>query len=469
MQFSHDDFLAGTALASKFSTVKYFNATHLPTNVISLDKSIGLNPEVMEVADSLYSVAKAQTAIQTAKYLSAVKAGDASGKAEAVQNLISNPLCLFTAALEANAKLPPRYQVQPATCLFIANDMDVTAPLNEVQRGLVVPKSKGGFRVLVDPGIILRTAGVTAIRLLTPYVKLRPWQYTRKGTYCTIRAIRETINKSLSSAKPSIYAARLDITSFFPSHDPEWLVNELPLPKEVVEHVVIGRHFEVKVAEANAAKTILATYSLSYEHFNDLARQGLPQGLATSSLIAMMTIARLKWPATSGVAMFNLADDFFLLAQTEKDLSEAIEKLQGAVAKLPGGQFELNLKQVGSLSKGIDFLGHTLRITESGLRVSPSHASMEIIMSKLDKLEEEIYSKTGKPTKNPERAVELGARYVALVRGWRAAHQACDDLETRWCAEFIAHMDEILAALGVTLQQAKAGCKPWMTYKHIVS
>jgi hypothetical protein len=470
MNIPHYDALTGSALAKPYSSFHYFFPSERPANIRALDRAIGLDPEAMKAAASLHSLAEAQTAIQTAEYTAAIKAGDERKKTLAAENLIFNPLCLFTAALEANAKLPLRYQVQPATCLFLANDIDLTAPLKEVQLGKVEPKNKGGFRVLIDPGLLLRTAGVTVQRLLTPYVKLRPWQFTRKGTHSAIKAIRATIEQSLKSGEPLLHAARLDIASFFPSHDDEWLIHDLPLPKELAEHAVIGRHFEVKVEETAAAKNIITSDDLSFEHLSTLARQGLPQGLAPSSLIAMMTISHLKWPAMPGVAMFNLADDFFLLAQTEKDLSKAMAKLQEAVKALPDGQFDLTIKQFGPLSKGIDFLGHTLRIAESGLRISPAYDSWSGIMARLMKLEEAIYGKTGKPTaKGTAEAVELAARYVAMLDGWRAAHSACDDLDTRWAGEFIAHMYENLAALGVTLQQAKAAYKPWMAYKHINS
>lgn len=462
--------LIGASLAETFSIKMYFPSAYPPSDAKALDKRIGLTPELMKEAAAIHAFAEAQTAFQTAEYVAAIKAGDERRKTRAVENLIFNPLCLFTAALEANAKLPSRFQIQPATCMMLANHIKLTTPLAEVQRGKVEPKNKGGFRVLIDPGLILRTAGVTVQRLLTPYVKLRPWQFTRKGTHSAVKAIRATIEQSLKGGEPLLHAARLDIASFFPSHNEEWLIHNLPLPKELAEHAVIGRHFEVKVEETAAAKNIIASYDYSLSRLSDLACRGLPQGLATSSLIAMMTISRLNWPAMPGIAMFNLADDFFILARTENELSEAMMKLQDAVAKLPGGHFELKAKQFGPLSKGIDFLGHTFRIAEGGLRVSPAYDSWSGIMARLMKLEEAIYGKTGKPTaKGTADAVELAARYVAMLDGWRAAHSACDDLDTRWAGEFIAHMHENLAALGVTLSQAKAAYKPWMAYKHINS
>ena len=460
----------GLAITQPFISPDFclFGGPHSDAKV--LDKSIGLDPELMKVVANSYPLAVSQTAFWTAEYLAAIKAGHEGRKMQAIKNLILNPLCMFTAALEANNKLPPRFQVQPVTCLMLANNTQLNTAFDEVQRGKVEPKNKGGFRVVIDPGLRLRMAGVAVLRLLTPYVKPRPWQYTRKGTHSAVKAIRAMIGESKKSGEPLLYAARLDISSFFPSHDPEWLVLDLPIPEDLAEYTVVGRHLKVKVEETIVAKNIIANFDLSLSHLCDLARRGLPQGLVTSSLIAMMSISRLKWPTMPGVAMFNLADDFFLLARTETDLTKAMMKLQEAVAKLPDGQFDLRIKQFGALSKGIDFLGHNFRVTECGLRIGPSHDSWSNIMKRLMTLEEAIYGKTGKPTaKSTAEAVVLAARYVALLQGWRAAHSACDDLDTRWAGEFIAQMHENLAALGVTLQQAKAAYKPWMAYKHINS
>jgi hypothetical protein len=470
MSIPFNQYPIGSPIVQPFDSEDFSLSGGTTTDAKVLDKSIGLDPELMKVAANSHPLAVSQTAFWTAEYLAAIKAGDEGRKMQATKNLVFNPLCLFTAALEANAKLPPQFQVQPVTCLMLANNTHLNSTFEEVQRGKVEPKNKGGFRVVIDPGLSLRMAGVAVLRLLTPYVKPRPWQYTRKGTHSAVKAIRAMIGESLKSGEPLLYAARLDISSFFPSHDPVWLVHDLPIPKDLAEYTVIGRHLKVKIEQTSGAKNIIASYDLSLQHLNNLACRGLPQGLATSSLIAMMSISRLKWPAMQGVAMFNLADDFFLLARTETELTKAIPKLQEAVAELPDGQFDLRVKQFGALAKGVDFLGHTFRITEGGLRIGPSYDSLSSIMARLMKLEEAIYGKTGKPTaKGTAEAVELGARYVALLQGWLAAHSACDDLDTRWAAEFIAQMHENLAALGVTLQHAKAAYKPWMAYKHINS
>jgi hypothetical protein len=168
---------------------------------------------------------------------------------------------------------------------MLANNTHLNNTFEEVQRGKVEPKNKGGFRVVIDPGLSLRMAGVAVLHLLTPYVKPRPWQYTRKGTHSAVKAIRAMIGESLKSGEPLLYAARLDISSFFPNHDPEWLVHDLPIPEDLAEYTVIGRHLKVKVEDTIVAKNIIANFDLSLSHLSHLARWGLPQGLVTSSLI----------------------------------------------------------------------------------------------------------------------------------------------------------------------------------------
>ena len=262
----------------------------------------------------------------------------------------------------------------------------------------------------------------------------------------------------------------MDITSFYPSHDPDWLVNKLPLRKDVAAHGVVGRHVKVEVDQTPEVKSIIYQDSVSLEYLNTLARKGLPQGLATSSLIAVMTIARLQGHEMPGVMLVNFGDDFFLLAMSETALTMAVARLQKAVAVLPGGHFDLNLKRIGPLSKGIDFIGHSLRIENGELRIRPTERSLASIIIKLMDIETSIYGKFGSPVKDgSHEACALAARYVATVQGWLAAHKACNDLETRWANEFIAQMHETLAVLDVSLVHAQKFISPWMDWKQIHS
>lgn len=446
------------------------SALPTPFNAKALDKKFGHSSPIHTEALKLEGKAEQVTAAWTKAHAEAVKAGNHEAAWEASEHLLFNPLCLFTAALTANENLPDWRMAELSTCLLVANLINLKKPLTEVQRGVIIRKPKGGLRAVVDPGLLLRTAGVAITRVLTPWVKPRPWQFTLKGQYHAIKSIRAKVDASLKGKSPLVFAAHLDITSFYPSHDPDWLVNGLPLRKDVAVHGVIARHVEVEVDQTPEVKSIIYQDNVSLEDLNTLARKGLPQGLATSSLIAVMTIARLQWHEMPGVMLVNFGDDFFLLAMSETALTMAVARLQKAVAVLPNGHFDLNLKRIGPLSKGSDFIGHSLRIEKGELRIRPTERSLASIRTKLMDIETGIYGKLGIPVKNSSHeAYVLAARYVATVQGWLAAHKACNDLEARWAHEMIAQMHENLAALNVSLAHAKEFMSPWMDWKHIHS
>ncbi len=446
------------------------SALPTPFSAKALDKKFGHPSPIYNEALKLDGKAEQATAAWMKAHADAVKAGNHEAAREASDHLLFNPLCLYTAALAANQNLPDWRMAELSTCFLVANLINMKKPLPEVQRGVIIRKPKGGLRAVVDPGLLLRTAGVAISRVLTPWVKPRPWQFTLKGQYHAIKAIRAKVDASLEGPSPLVFAAHLDITSFYPSHDPEWLVYGLPLRSDVAAHGVVARHVKVEVDQTPEVKSIISQDNVSLEDLNALARKGLPQGLATSSLIAVMTIARLKWHEMPGVMLVNFGDDFFLLAMSETALTMAVARLQKAVAVLPGGHFDLNLKRIGPLSKGIDFIGHSLRIENGELRIRPTERSLASIRTKLMDIETSIYGKLGIPVKDDSHeAYVLAARYVATVQGWLAAHKACNDLETRWAHELIAQMHENLAALDVSLVHAQEFISPWMDWKHIHS
>lgn len=446
------------------------SALPTPFSAKALDKKFGYPSPIYIEAMKLDGKAEQVTATWTKAHSDAVKAGNHEAAWEASEHLLFDPLCLFTAAWAANESLPSWRMAELSTCLMVANLINLKKPLPEVQRGVIIPKSKGGYRAIIDPGLLMRTAGVAITRVLTPHVKPRNWQFTLKGQTKAITAIRAKVEASLKGPAPMVYAAHLDISSFYPSHDPDWLVNRLPLRKDVAAHGVVGRHLEVKVDATPEMKSIIYQDDTTIQNLNTLARKGLPQGLATSSLIAVMTLARLKWHEMPGVMMANFGDDFFLLAMSEKALTMAVTRLQKAVAVLPGGHFDLNLKRIGPLSKGIDFIGHSLRMENGELRIRPTEKNLASIRAKLMAIETSIYGKFGiAEAKSAHQAHVLAAHYVQTVQGWLAAHKACDDLETRWAHEIIAQMHENLAVLNVSLVDAKEFISPWMDWKHIHS
>jgi hypothetical protein len=111
-----------------------------------------------------------------------------------------------------------------------------------------------------NPGPLHRTAGNAVIRVLSQYFAPRPFQYTQTGVHAAIREAKKAIQAG------HVHIARLDIKDFYLNFSVEALINELPLPKEVVEHVVSGRHLAVVMDKGNGHGE---TMSLSPIHMMD--------------------------------------------------------------------------------------------------------------------------------------------------------------------------------------------------------
>src|SRR3546814_10287185 len=67
------------------------------------------------------------------------------------------------------------------------------------------------------------------------------------------------------------------------------------------------------------------------------ARLGIPQGSACSPIVSDYCMSRIPWSPSSGIALVNYADDFFLLATSIPLLAAGGDMLIDAVSEIPGG------------------------------------------------------------------------------------------------------------------------------------
>ena len=288
------------------------------------------------------------------------------------------------------------------------------------------------------------------------HFKPKPFQYTYRGVDKAIATVKSAVDKG------QVSAALFDISNFFGSFECSELANELPLQKEAVNSVVVGRQMAVELMKAGGGHTC-ALPSLSLTTLLWQARQGLPQGSSTSPIIAAYILARLAWNASTQVVLVNYADDFILLAFDEEALEPEIGKLQDAVAQLPGGHFKLRLIEKRHLSKGVDFLGHHLELVNGQLRTTPTDGNWEAALSVNNEIETKLlHFKPGKAHKHKD-LIAL-AKVQAHTDGWVAAFKECDNI-----AELKEFLQTTIAqtadAIGVTLAQVKAAVDPSMTYR----
>jgi hypothetical protein len=417
---------------------------------------------------------RALTKALTDSLLKAIKSGSTEEQAQLQHFLATHTSPIFCSAITANKKLPAEKRATFEQCLDLPSLLDFTSPLSEPVAVYPKPKKSGGVRMIHKHGPLHRTSQDIVLRMIGPYFKPRPFQYTQSGVHKAIAKAKDCVKSGL------IHTARLDIKDYFVSFDPKKLTSELPLPSELVEHVVVGRHMKVvmdqdkkhghkvhghgpKVHEHGQMDHCSLPHS--HEHLLTLARLGIPQGSGCSPIVGMFCISRLGWVPTPGVMLINYADDFLLLAQSDGHLKEAIEKLTAAVANLPGGHFVLNLKGTSEASKGIEFLGHRLRITQGKLVTSPTDRAIGHFWAILTSLDEKLWNAVYPPGAGINKKAGLVplARLVALIDGWSGAFRECDDLN-RVLDVPTADVQEWLKKLGLTMPKVKAATDPSMRW-----
>lgn len=391
----------------------------------------------------------------------ALSENDTDAEAVYTDTLLRHPKCLFVAAVAANQKLKPGKRQSLAACRDLAEVFDFSLPLSEVVPVRPIPKGSGGYRIIHNHGLMHRTAQQAINKVLGEHLKPRPFQFTLKGTHAAIYHARAMIGAGY------IYAARLDIKDYYSSFSAEALINGLPIPQDVVAHAVIGRHMKVCIDKGSKTRGYLnGQYASLAQSLLPLARQGVPTGSATSSVVSILTISRLVWVPIAGVAIINYADDFFVLAVSPELLANGVAALTESVAQLPDGHFNLANKQQGLVANGICFLGHQFYFEDGQLQVAPSQASMQAIWKDLSQLEEQItplFSKLWK--KDHTLALRLAATYYSRVRGYRAAFSACNVADMDWLSGMLEGLGSTLQSLGISAAKAKAAVEPWMATK----
>jgi hypothetical protein len=406
-----------------------------------------LSPKELGEALAMVKEARTSTHKLVKAHAKAVKSGNEPLQQELLEKLIYAPEPILASAIAANKKLKPSKRQTLDRCLAMPSLLDFSEPLSETVPVRAQPKKSGGVRMLHNPGLMHRTSQQLVLRVMGMRYRPRAFQFTHIGVQAAIAKMKKAIMSE------HVHIARLDIKDFYVSFDPVELAPELPLPKEVVEHAVTGRHMKV-VLDQSVKQKLHAPLSLpTHEHLLQVARLGIPQGSSCSPIIGMFCMSRLAWSSWKGVVLVNYADDFCLLAKSPKLLDKAIAELTDAVANLPGGHFQLKLLQVGHIDKGVEFLGHCLRRVDGDLITSASTSNVQGLYKKLNDLDMAIGKAAYPPGKfNPTAGWRFLAEMIVFTNGWKAAFSECDDLD-RYLPAYSEAIAKWTGTLGVKPEQ----------------
>ena len=256
------------------------------------------------------------------------------------------------------------------TVVSVAHSLDLSKPLKEPVQVWLKNKTNG-YRIIHNHGLKHRTAQDLVKRVMDVVFVPRPFQFTHLGIHAAIKQTKALINAGY------VHAAHLDIKNFYGSFEPEKLLPELPLPKEVVEHAVVGRHMEVVWDQEHMKGKSLSPHHILQKE----ARLGIPQGSACSSIIGAYCTSRLPWITMADVAMLNYADDYLLLAKSSNARAKAIDELTEAVGSSPRRDIQTRTEGEGLGLARVLFLGSRTADREREIDDLAEHRKSRVIIS----------------------------------------------------------------------------------------
>ena len=261
-----------------------------------------------------------------------------------------------------------------------------------------------------------------AKRVLEALADIHPNQFaTKGGTHGAIRAVEKAMEEGFC------WTIEVDISNCYLSFDGESIANFLPLPKKVTRGVIMSEY--LSLVPGNFAEGLGPVYGPEDEFFFSQviadARPGIPQGSAVSPLVTEILLASVFDCLPKGAVVINYADNFLVMARDEKDAVKTTKALGSAICAHPAGLLRPKLVALSKPGEKFTFLGHTLQMTSSGVRIEPSE---ENDLKFKHELERGLrYLSDGNiPAHKREKKLRELRRYV---RSWFGAFRECDGIE----------------------------------------
>ena len=228
--------------------------------------------------------------------------------------LLTHPMILLAASVQANNKVKKNKRCSLEQCLEASKKLNLFHKIGERSEVYPKKKSSGGVRMIHKPSFLHRVAQMAVKNVMEVCFQPRKWQYTHQGVPRAVRHIKERFNSGHH------HFCHLDIKSFYENFQLEKLIEFLPLPEGVVEYVVAAKNIHTlysprhetseasdenmayshgetqtkKGHENNKGKAFLYNHPLSYkDHLLYIASLGIPQGSICSPIIAAYCVSYL--------------------------------------------------------------------------------------------------------------------------------------------------------------------------------
>src|SRR6266536_1628779 len=195
-------------------------------------------PEFLECAES--SVARAHLEAMLTRIQKAHRAGDWRQLRYLIQQYLTSHDARLAATQLASRKMRWNRRPKKNQLNSIAENLNAFQGTREGVRLILIRKGSGKFRPTLDFGIENRALQYLVLSVLYAIAELHPRQFaTRGGVPAAIAHVAKAIKAG------NLRAREIDIKDFYQSFDGTKLVDLIPLPKRVIERVLLSRHLNI--------------------------------------------------------------------------------------------------------------------------------------------------------------------------------------------------------------------------------
>jgi hypothetical protein len=291
----------------------------------------------------------------------------------------------------------------------------------DVQTALDCGLENDDFRTVLDFGLENRGRQHLVLPLLKARADLHPNQYGTRGPHAAIKHAADLLAQGYQ------WAIETDIANCYPSFDGEKVADLLPIPKRVTRGVILGASLQLRLHYPNqfgSADPEVDDELIWPDLFAD-ARRGLPQGSATSTLAAEISLAPLFNSLPAGGVMLGYADNFLAMAKDESDVMSTTLAFWSAAKAHPAGHFQPKKPLIYGPDSPIEWLGHELRLINGHVRIKPTRKNTEKFEKRLGDGLHKIKSLDATSSLKQRHVREL-RRYVSA---WCASFKLCEGME----------------------------------------
>jgi len=383
----------------------------------------------------------------TAKFLARVAANQKAGKTKFVRHMAVGYLrshhARLLAAQQAYYALDRDDRPTLKQVAEIIKSVDAWQKSNEQVVVTAKWKDNGDLkRAISNFGFEHRTRQYLVADFLKSIALLHLNQYgTRGGVPAAIDRVSELLRAGY------VWTVELDIANCFPSFEGKNLHHFLPLPEKVIAHSIMGDTLNVVPGD-----NLLYHFGPAEDDPGNLvamgeilavARRGLPQGSAASSIVAEMLIA-VPLKTLSGVGVVpSYADNMLVMAKSEEEACSMSLALLSAFQAHPVGHLTPTLKSTSGPGQWVHFLGHRLRIDGQVVQVVPSLKNEAKFAKRI-----KAGLKSVRNTHLPGYVRRARARRLQRdIKSWTGNFSRCDGMKERK-KHWLGKLDVAVGAIG---------------------